>query len=89
MTMRQPANRSAVEVMRTVVRVGVVSCADLEGGQVRRVIQVLGIAAGLLLDTSVRSRNRRDGRTSDKHVTSRLPVVLFVIGAVLLVLSSL
>ncbi len=58
----------------------------------RRVIQVLGIAlmaAGLLLDTSVRSRNRRGGRTSDKHLTSPLPVVLFVIGAVLLVLSSL
>ena len=63
-----------------------------EGGYVRRGIQVLGIAlmaAGLLLDTSVRSRNRRDGRTSDKHVTNRLPVVLLVIGAVLLVLSSL
>jgi hypothetical protein len=59
---------------------------------VRRVIQVLGMAlmtAGLLLDTSVRSHNRRGGTTSDKHLASRLPVVLFVIGAVLLVLSSL
>jgi hypothetical protein len=68
------------------------SWADLEGGHVRRVIQALGIAlmaAGLLLDTSVRSRNRRGSRTADKHITSRLPVVLFVIGAVLLVLSSL
>ncbi len=67
------------------------SDADLEGGYVRRGIQVLGIAlmaAGLLLDTSVRSRNRRGGRTSDKHLTGPLPVVLFVIGAVLLVLSS-
>jgi hypothetical protein len=59
---------------------------------VRRVIQVLGIAlmtAGLLLDRSVRRRNGRAGRTSDKHHTSRLPLVLFWIGAVLLVLSSI
>ena len=58
----------------------------------RRAIQVLGIAlmaAGLLFDTSARSRNRRAGRTSDKHLTSRLPVVLVWIGAVLLVLSSI
>jgi hypothetical protein len=59
---------------------------------VRRAIQVLGIAlmtAGLLFDTSVRSRNRRAGRTSDKHRTNRLPLVLFWVGAVLLVLSSI
>jgi hypothetical protein len=59
---------------------------------VRRAIQVLGIglmAAGLLIETSVRSRNRGAGRTSDKHRTSRLPLVLFWIGAVLLVLSSI
>lgn len=72
--------------------VSVVRCADLEGGHVRRVVQVLGVAlmaAGLRLDTSVRSRNRRGDATSDKYRTSRLPVVLFAIGAVLLVLSSL
>ena len=66
--------------------------ADLEGGHVRRAIQVLGIAlmtAGLLLDSSVRSRNRRAGGTSGKNLTSRLPVLLFWIGAVLLVLSSI
>jgi hypothetical protein len=59
---------------------------------VRRAIQVLGIAlmtAGLLLDSSVRRRNRRAGSTSDKNRTSRLPVLLFWIGAVLLVLSSI
>jgi hypothetical protein len=59
---------------------------------VRRAIQVLGIAlmaAGLLLDTSMRRRNRRAGSTSDKHRRSRLPVLLFWIGAVLLVLSSI
>ena len=58
----------------------------------RRAIQVLGIAlmaAGFLLDNSVRRRNRRAGSTSDKHLTSRLPVVLVWIGAVLLVLSSI
>ena len=58
----------------------------------RRAIQVLGIAlmaAGLLLDNSVRRRNRRAGGTSDKNPTSRLPLVLFWIGAVLLVLSSI
>ena len=70
----------------------VVSYADLEGGHVRRVIQVLGIvlmAAGLLLDSSVRSRHRRAGSTSDKHRTSRLPLLLVWVGAVLLVLSSI
>jgi hypothetical protein len=59
---------------------------------VRRAIQVLGIAvmaAGFLLDNSVRRRHRRAGGTSDKHLTSRLPVVLVWIGAVLLVLSSI
>ena len=58
----------------------------------RRVIQVLGIAlmaAGLLVDNWVRSRNRRAGRTADKNLTSRLPVLLVWIGAVLLVLSSI
>jgi hypothetical protein len=59
---------------------------------VRRAIQVLGIAlmtAGLLLDRSLRSRSRRAGGTSDKNLTSRLPLLLFWIGAVLLVLSSI
>jgi hypothetical protein len=72
--------------------VSVVSYADLEGGHVRRAIQILGIAlmaAGLLLDTWLRTRNPRAGRTSDKHRTSRLPLLLFWIGAVLLVLSSI
>ena len=58
----------------------------------RRVIQVLGIAlmaAGLLVDNSMRSRNRRTGRPSDKDRTSRLPLWLFWIGAVLVVLSSI
>ena len=58
----------------------------------RRAIQALGIAvmaAGLLLDSSVRSRDRRTGGTSGKNLTSRLPVLLFWIGAVLLVLSSI
>jgi hypothetical protein len=72
--------------------VSLVSSADLQGGQVRRAIQVLGIAlmaAGLLFDASVRNRNRGAGRASDKHLTSRLPLVLFWIGAVLVVLSSI
>jgi hypothetical protein len=70
----------------------VVRDADLEGGHMRRVIQVLGIAlmaAGLLTDNSMRSRNRRTGRPSDKDRTSRLPLWLFWIGAVLVVLSSI
>lgn len=57
-----------------------------------RAIQVLGIGlmtAGLLLDSSVRRGNRRAGRISDKHRTSRLPLLLFWIGALLLVLSSI
>jgi hypothetical protein len=59
---------------------------------VRRAIQVLGIAlmaAGFLLDNSVRSRNRPADSMSDKNRTSRLPVLLVWIGAVLLVLSSI
>ena len=58
----------------------------------RRAIQVLGIAlmtGGLLLDRSLRNRDRRAGGTSDKNPTSRLPLSLFWIGAVLLVLSSI
>ena len=58
----------------------------------RSVIQVLGVAlmvAGFLVDNSVRSRNRRAGATSDKDGSTRLPLVLFCIGAVLLVLSSI
>jgi hypothetical protein len=58
---------------------------------VRRAIQVLGIAlmtAGLLMDTSARSRNRRAARMSGMQHTSRLPLLLFWIGAVLLVLWS-
>ena len=58
----------------------------------RRAIQVLGIAlmtAGLLVDSSARSRSRRAGRTSDKNRSSRLPLSLFWIGAVLLVLASI
>jgi hypothetical protein len=59
---------------------------------VRRALQVLGIAlmtAGLLLDRSLRSRDRRAGRTSDRDLAGRLPLLLFWIGAVLLVLSSI
>jgi hypothetical protein len=91
-TVRRPANPIRCRAMHDAREVSVVRYADLKGGHVRRVVQVLGIAlmtAGLLLDTSVRSRNRRGDTTSDKYRTSRLPVVLFAIGAVLLVLSSL
>ncbi len=91
-TLLRPANRPAVGAMHDRRQVSDVSYADREGGHVRRAIQVLGVAvmaAGLLLDSSVRSRNRRAGKTSDKHRTSRLPVLLFWIGAVLLVLSSI
>jgi hypothetical protein len=59
---------------------------------VRRAIQVLGIAvmaAGLLLDSSQRNRDRRAGVTPGRHPTSRLPVVLFWTGAVLLTLASI
>jgi hypothetical protein len=58
----------------------------------RRAIQVLGIAlmaAGLLLDSSVRTRNRRAGREPDRNRTSRLPLLLFWVGAVLLVVASI
>lgn len=57
-----------------------------------RAIQVLGIAlmaAGLLLDSTQRNRNRRAASPSDKNLTSRLPLSLFWIGAVLLVLASI
>jgi hypothetical protein len=57
----------------------------------RRTIQVLGIAlmvAGLVIDRSVGSR-RRAGGTADRHLTSRLPLLLFWIGAVVLVLASI
>jgi hypothetical protein len=68
------------------------SYADRPGGHVRRAIQVVGIAsmaAGLLIDASARTRDRRAGRTSDKNLTSRLPLVLFWVGAVLLVVASI
>jgi hypothetical protein len=58
---------------------------------VRRAGQVLGIAlmtAGLLLDQSMR-RRRRAGGTADKPLTSRLPLLLFWVGAALLVLASI
>jgi len=58
----------------------------------RPATQVLGVAlmvAGFLVDNSVRRRHRRAGRTSDKEVTTRLPFVLFCVGAVLLVLASI
>jgi hypothetical protein len=57
-----------------------------------RTIQVLGIAlmtAGLLIDASARRRDRGAARTSEESRTSRLPLVLFWVGAVLLVLSSI
>jgi hypothetical protein len=93
MTLRRPANPTGCGGRaQDGPQVSVVSSADLEGGHVRRAIQVLGIglmAAGFLLDSSVRRRNRPAGRTSDKNHTSRLPVMLVWIGAVLLVLSSI
>jgi hypothetical protein len=58
----------------------------------RRAIQVGGIAlmaGGLLLDSSARTRGRRAGGTSGRVLSSRFPLVLFWIGAVLLVLSSI
>ena len=69
-----------------------VSYTEPKGGQVGRAIQVLGIAlmaAGLLLDRSLRNRNRRAPGTPDRNLTSRLPLLLFWIGAVLLVLASI
>jgi hypothetical protein len=59
---------------------------------VRRAILVLGVAlmaAGLFLDTSMRRRDRRAATTDDKRVTSRLPLVCFWVGAVLVVLGSI
>jgi len=92
-TRRRPANPTGCPGRAHDGRqVSVVCCADLEGGHMRRAVQVLGVAvmaAGLLVDSSVRRRHRRAGRTSDENRTSRLPVVLFWIGAVLLVLSSI
>jgi hypothetical protein len=58
----------------------------------RSVVRVLGVAlmvAGFLVDNSVRSRRRRAGGNVDKDATTRLPFVLFCIGAVLLVLASI
>jgi len=58
----------------------------------RPAIQVLGVGlmvAGFLVDNSVRRRHRRAGGPSDKEVTTRLPFVLFCVGAVLLVLASI
>jgi hypothetical protein len=79
-TLRRPANPTGCRGRaHHGCQLSVVSSADLEGGQVRRAIQVLGIAlmaAGFLLDNSVRRRNRPAGRTSDKNHTIRLPVVL-------------
>jgi len=59
---------------------------------VRGAIQLLGIGlmfAGLFLDASVRNRDRRAGTASASNTTSRLPLVLFWIGAVLVVLTSI
>jgi hypothetical protein len=69
-----------------------VSYTEPQGGQVGRAIQVLGIAlmaAGLLLDSSLRKRSRGTPHASDRNLTSRLPLSLFWIGAVLLVLASI
>ena len=58
----------------------------------RRAIQVVGIAlmaGGLLLDSSARARSRRAGGTSGRVPSSRFPLALFWIGAVLLVLSAI
>jgi hypothetical protein len=66
---------------------------------VRRAMQVLGLAlitAGLFLGNAPRDRDRRTGPslrskggTSDRNLRSRLPLLLFWVGAVLLVLSSI
>jgi hypothetical protein len=53
---------------------------------------VLGIAlmaAGLLVDSSRRTRDRRAGEPSGTDRTSRLPLVLFWVGAALVVVSSI
>jgi hypothetical protein len=67
------------------------SRAEPEGGQVGRAIQAVGIAlmtAGLLLDSARRKRDRRAGPPGG-NPSSRLPLSLFWIGAVLLVLASI
>jgi hypothetical protein len=66
---------------------------------VRRALQVLGLAlitAGLFLGNAPRDRDRRTGPslrwkggTSEENLRSRLPVLLFWVGAVLLMLSSI
>jgi hypothetical protein len=59
---------------------------------VGRAVQILGIAlmtAGLFLDSTRRNRDRRAASPSGKSLTSRLPLLLFWIGAVLLVLASI
>ena len=65
----------------------------------RRAIQVLGLAlitAGLFLGRAPRDRDQRTGLslpwkggTSDGNLRSRLPLLLFWVGVVLLVLSSI
>ena len=64
----------------------------------RRAIQVLGLAlitAGLFLGNAPRDRDRRTGPSlrpkggTDGNLRSRLPLLLFWVGAVLLVLSSI
>ena len=58
----------------------------------RRAVQVLGIAlmaGGLLLDSSLRKRDRRAGGTPGRSSTGRLPTVLFWVGAGLLVVGSI
>ena len=57
-----------------------------------RAIQAVGIAlmtAGLLLDSTRRKRDRRAAGPSGRNRSSRLPLSLFWIGAVLLVLASI
>jgi hypothetical protein len=91
-TLRWPANRLAAGRRARWPSGDGGELPDRSGGHVRRAVQVLSIglmAAGFLLDTSVRRRDRRAGRTSDKNLTSRLPLLLFWIGAVLLVRSSI
>jgi hypothetical protein len=59
---------------------------------VRRAIQAIAIAvmaAGLFVDSSRRTRDRRAGVPSGTDRGNRLPLVLFWVGAVLLVLSSI
>jgi hypothetical protein len=66
---------------------------------VRRTLQVLGLAlitAGLFLGNAPRDRDRRTGPslrwkggTSEGNLRSRLPLLLFWVGAVVLVLSSI